>query len=246
MRTHLDHAPGALEPGSEALMAQGLSLRGVSAWYGAAQALDTLDLDIPPGALVVLHGPNGAGKTTVLRAICQQVKTTGRIVLDGQALHGRTTDAIARCGVLHIPEGRGGFTALSVAENLRLGAWQHAWSRARMRQALDAVYQRFPVLHARRHQQAGTLSGGEQQMLALGRALMAEARILLLDEPCLGLAPATADQVRADLRALNQRSGLSMLVVEPQAEAARALSEHIVALDHGRRLDTPTPRRCSA
>jgi branched-chain amino acid transport system ATP-binding protein len=227
-------------------MSHRLELQGVSAFYGAAQALYDLDLAIAPGTVTVLRGPNGAGKTTVLRAICQQVTTRGAILLDGRPLQGCRTEAIARQGIVHVPEGRGGFASLSVEDNLRLGAWHRALPRTRLKHALAAVYQRFPILRERRRQQAGTLSGGEQQMLAIGRALLAQPRILLLDEPCLGLAPETADHVLRGLHAINQSDGLSMLWVEQHGDIEYPMAHQVAVLGQGRICHPAARQGCDA
>jgi len=163
-----------------------LELRDIEARYGEIRALHGVSLSVDNGDFVAILGANGAGKTTTLRAISGTVKTTGDVILEGSKVFRRTPEAMARRGVAHVPEGRGTFATLSVLDNLRLGAWTQ---RGTSQRDLAHVFEFFPRLYERREQQAGTLSGGEQQMLALGRAMMAKPLLLLLDEPSLGLAP---------------------------------------------------------
>jgi branched-chain amino acid transport system ATP-binding protein len=207
-----------------------LELRGVGARYGEVEALHDVTLAVPEGDFVAVLGANGAGKTTTLRAISGSVKTTGEVLLDGQRLHRRTPEAMAKRGVAHLPEGRGTFSTLSVLDNLRLGAWVQ---RGTSRRDLAHVFEFFPRLYERREQQAGTLSGGEQQMLALGRAMMAKPRLLLLDEPSLGLAPLVTREIFDVLQRLNE-SGTTILVVEQNATLALAAARHAFVLETGR------------
>ncbi len=209
-----------------------LELHDVEAYYGPVQALYGVGLDVSEGEIVAVLGANGAGKTTTLRAVSGTVEHSGEVVVAGRKLTRRTgPDGVARLGVAHVPEGRGTFVELTVAENLRLGAYTR-------RDALEAderrVYALFPRLAERRDQQAGTLSGGEQQMLALGRALMARPRLLLLDEPSLGLAPLVVRGIFAVLRRLNEEEGLAVLVVEQNARLALAASHRAYVLEVGR------------
>src|SRR4051812_38360535 len=169
-----------------------LELRDLDARYGEIKALHGVTLSIDEGDFVAILGANGAGKTTTLRAISGTVKTSGEMLLDGQKVFRRTPESMARRGVAHVPEGRGTFSTLSVLDNLRLGAWVQ---RGLSTRDLAHVFEFFPRLYERREQQAGTLSGGEQQMLALGRAMMAKPRVLLLDEPSLGLAPLVVREI---------------------------------------------------
>jgi branched-chain amino acid transport system ATP-binding protein len=207
-----------------------LELRDVSARYGEIQALHDVTLAVAEGDFVAVLGANGAGKTTTLRAVSGTVKTTGDVLLDGQRLYRRTPEGMAKRGVAHLPEGRGTFSTLSVLDNLRVGAWVQ---RGTSRRDLAHVFEFFPRLYERREQQAGTLSGGEQQMLALGRAMMAKPRLLLLDEPSLGLAPLVVREIFEVLQRLNE-SGTTILVVEQNASLALAAARHAFVLETGR------------
>jgi branched-chain amino acid transport system ATP-binding protein len=207
-----------------------LELRGVEARYGDVRALHGVSLAVEDGDFVAILGANGAGKTTTLRAISGAVRTSGDVLLDGARLFRRTPEAMARRGVAHVPEGRGTFATLSVLDNLRLGAWTQ---RGVSQRALAHVFELFPVLWERRGQAAGMLSGGEQQMLALGRALMARPRLLLLDEPSLGLAPLVTREIFVVLRQMND-SGTTIVVVEQNAAVALAAASHAFVLETGR------------
>jgi branched-chain amino acid transport system ATP-binding protein len=207
-----------------------LELRDVEARYGEVTALHGVSLTVDDGDFVAILGANGAGKTTTLRAISGTVKTTGQIVFQGERLHRRTPEGMARRGIAHVPEGRGTFASLSVFDNMRLGAWTQRSPSAR---DLARVFEFFPVLYDRRDQQAGTLSGGEQQMLALGRAMMAKPRLLLLDEPSLGLAPLVVREIFATLRSMNDR-GTTIVVVEQNAALALGSAKHAYVLETGR------------
>jgi branched-chain amino acid transport system ATP-binding protein len=207
-----------------------LELRDVQARYGEIRALHGVSLTVAEGDFVALLGANGAGKTTTLRAISGTVRTGGDVLLDGHKLFRRTPESMARRGVAHVPEGRGTFSTLSVLDNLRLGAWVHGTASPR---ELAHVFEFFPRLYERRQQQAGLLSGGEQQMLALGRAMMAKPRVLLLDEPSLGLAPRVAREIFDVLRQMNE-SGTTIVVVEQNANLALAAARHAFVLETGR------------
>jgi branched-chain amino acid transport system ATP-binding protein len=209
-----------------------LELRGVAARYGPLQALHGIDLSVDQGEVVAVLGANGAGKTTTLRAISGTVATSGDIVFSGKPLS-RRPEAVAHAGIAHVPEGRGTFAQLSVIENLRLGAYVRR-DRAGVKADLDRVLERFPILAERRGQLAGSLSGGEQQQLALGRALMQRPRLLLLDEPSLGLAPLVVAEFFRVVGELNEREGLSVLVVEQNASLALAASSRAYVLEVGR------------
>jgi branched-chain amino acid transport system ATP-binding protein len=207
-----------------------LELRDVEARYGEIRALHGVSLTVGEGDFVALLGANGAGKTTTLRAISGTVKTTGDVLLEGRKLFRRTPEGMARNGVAHVPEGRGTFTTLSVLDNLRLGAWAHGSASPR---DLAHVFEFFPRLYDRRGQQAGLLSGGEQQMLALGRAMMASPRVLLLDEPSLGLAPLVAREIFRVLGQMHE-GGTTIVVVEQNAMLALSHAQHAYVLETGR------------
>ncbi len=207
-----------------------LELRDVEARYGEIRALHGVTLSVEDGDFVAVLGANGAGKTTTLRAISGTVKTTGEVVFEGSRLYHRTPEGMAKRGVAHVPEGRGTFATLSVLDNLRLGAWTQ---RGTSQRDLAHVFEFFPGLYERRRRQAGTLSGGEQQMLALGRAMMAKPRLLLLDEPSLGLTPAVVRELFDTLRRMNE-GGTTIVVVEQNAELALAAAKHAFVLETGR------------
>jgi branched-chain amino acid transport system ATP-binding protein len=216
-----------------------LELRGVAARYGPLEALHGVDLSVDEGEIVAVLGANGAGKTTTLRAISATVRTSGDVVFGGERLP-RRPEAVARAGVAHVPEGRGTFAQLSVEENLRLGAHVRR-DRAAVKADRERMLRRFPFLAERRRQAAGTLSGGEQQQLALARALMQRPRLLLLDEPSLGLAPLVVAGFYDVVRELNEQEGLSVLVVEQNANLALASSSRAYVLEVGRvAIDGPS------
>jgi branched-chain amino acid transport system ATP-binding protein len=210
-----------------------LEVKGLKAAYGATEVLHGIDFGLQPGRITAILGANGAGKTTTLRAICQMVRTAGSALFDGHQLVGRATEEVVRLGVAHVPDGRGTFTALSVDENLRLGAHVRR-DKERIGADLEKMYSRFPRLGERRHQQAGTLSGGEQQMLAICRALMLRPKLLLLDEPSFGLAPKIVAEIFRILRSINTDDGVSMLLVEQNAKLALELADHAYLLETGR------------
>ncbi len=210
-----------------------LEVSKLCASYGATQVLYDVDFSLEAGHITAILGANGAGKTTTLRALCQTVRTSGSIQFEGQQLVGKATESVVRLGVAHVPDGRGTFTALSVEENLRLGAYARK-DRAGVATDMEKMYQRFPRLKERRHQQAGTLSGGEQQMLAISRALMLSPRLLLLDEPSFGLAPLIVAEIFRIMRTINQEDKVSMLLVEQNASLALDLADHAYLLETGR------------
>jgi len=209
-----------------------LEVTGLNAFYGENQALYGVTFDLGEGHIRTLLGANGAGKTTILRALCGMVRRQGEIRFDGKAIIGWATEDIVRLGIAHVPEGRGTFLRVTVEENLQLGAiTRHG--RAAIAADIERVYSHFPRLKERRRQQAGTLSGGEQQMLAVGRALMLRPRLMLLDEPSFGLAPLIVEELFAILREVNRETGVAMLVVEQNAALALELAEHAYLLETG-------------
>jgi branched-chain amino acid transport system ATP-binding protein len=209
-----------------------LEISGLDAFYGQNQALYGVAFSLEAGRIRTLLGANGAGKTTILRAICGMVRVTGDIRFDGKRISGWATEDVVRLGVAHVPEGRGTFSRLSVEENLQLGAMTRKAGRE-IADDIERVYEHFPRLKERRSQQAGTLSGGEQQMLAVGRALMLRPRLLLLDEPSFGLAPLIVEELFAILRRINEETGVAMLIVEQNAALALELAEHAYLLETG-------------
>ena len=208
-----------------------LELEDVEARYGPVQALHGITLEVAEGEVVAVLGANGAGKTTTLRAISGTVRRSGRIAFGGKPLRGGP-EAVARSGIAHVPEGRGTFTELTVLENLRLGAYTRR--ERNVRADVDRVAQWFPWIRERSGQQAGTLSGGEQQMLAVARALMARPKLLLLDEPSLGLAPMIVREIFRIVGELNEREGLTVLVVEQDARIALRTAARAYVLEVGR------------
>jgi branched-chain amino acid transport system ATP-binding protein len=206
-----------------------LELRNVEARYGPVKALHGVSLTVGGGELVAVLGANGAGKTTTLRAISGTVRRTGDLVFGGKALP-RRPEGTARAGIAHVPEGRGTFSDLTVWENLRLGAYTR---RGGIKDDARRVFGFFPRLEERRHQQAGTLSGGEQQMLALGRAMMARPKLLLLDEPSLGLAPIVVTEIFEALERMKGQGGMSVLVVEQNANLVLAHAARAYVLEVG-------------
>jgi branched-chain amino acid transport system ATP-binding protein len=210
-----------------------LEVRGLHAGYGRIRVLHGLDFALDKGAITALLGANGAGKTTTLRALCAMVKTQGEIRFDAERIDGCSTEDIVRRGVAHVPDGRGTFALLSTEENLRLGAFTRK-DRSAVEADLERVYGYFPRLRERRRQQAGTLSGGEQQMLAVSRALMLSPKLMLLDEPSFGLAPLLVRELFDILRRINQREKVSMLLVEQNASMALELADSAYLLETGR------------
>ena len=209
-----------------------LELRSVEARYGPIKALHGVSLTVADGEIVALLGANGAGKTTTLRAVSGTVRHSGEIVFEGKQIARGKPDAVARAGIAHVPEGRGLFTQLSVWENLRMGAYVRG-ERRTLREEAPRVFKYFPWLERRRDQQAGTLSGGEQQMLALARALVGRPRLLMLDEPSLGLAPTVVQEIFRIVKELNADDGLTVLVVEQNANVALDLAHRVYVLESG-------------
>jgi branched-chain amino acid transport system ATP-binding protein len=222
-----------------------LAVDDLTAAYGSTQVLHGVSFALEPGQITALLGANGAGKTTTLRAICQMVRTTGSVRFDGRQLIGQGTEDVVRLGVAHVPDGRGTFAALSVEDNLRVGAYLRR-DRVRVAEDIDRVYERFPRLAERRQQQAAALSGGEQQMLAISRALMLRPRLLLLDEPSFGLAPRLVAEIFRILRTINTDDRVSMLLVEQNARLALELAQHAYLLETGRVVLAGTSRELMA
>jgi branched-chain amino acid transport system ATP-binding protein len=212
-------------------MTQLLELRNVEARYGPVKALHGVSLDVGEHQVVAVLGANGAGKTTTLRAISNTVRRSGEIRFAGKSLSRRAPESIVRMGVAHVPEGRGTFAELTVMENLRLGAYTR---RGGLKDDLRRVWKVFPWIEERGNQQAGTLSGGEQQMLAIARAIMARPRLLLLDEPSLGLAPLVVSEIFRTVKELNEQDGTAVLVVEQNANIALQAAETAYVLEVGR------------
>ena len=209
-----------------------LEAKNLRAAYGSTKVLHGIDLAIEEGTITTLLGANGAGKTTTLRALCGMVKTSGEVVFAGKRIDGRATEDIVRLGVAHVPDGRGTFGSLTTEENLRLGAYVR-----RDRAAVEADYERmygyFPRLRERRTQQAGTLSGGEQQMLAVARALMLRPRLLLMDEPSFGLAPLIVKEIFRIMRTINEQEKMTILLVEQNAAMALEVADHAYLMETG-------------
>jgi len=210
-----------------------LETRGLRAFYGQTQALYDVDLTVEHAGVTAVLGANGAGKTTLLRALCAMTPRQGALFFDGEAFNPREAEDAARMGIAHAPDGRGTFLDLTVDENLRLGAYTRR-DRAGVARDLKKVFDHFPRLEERRRQQAGTLSGGEQQMLAISRALMLRPRLLLLDEPSFGLAPLLVEDIFRILAAINREERVAMLIVEQNANLALDLADHAYLLETGR------------
>jgi branched-chain amino acid transport system ATP-binding protein len=217
-----------------------LSVRDLHASYGAIKVLHGVDVDVSVGGATAVLGANGAGKTTLLRAICGMIQRQGIIELAGEAIDKLDTADIARRGVAHVPQGRGTFTSLTAEENLQLGAYSRRKS-PKIEQDYALVYEYFPRLYERRHQQAGTLSGGEQQMLAIGRALMLEPKLLVLDEPSFGLAPRITQEIFAIMRKINRERQVSILLVEQNANLALEFADRVCVLETGVVVSQGTP-----
>ena len=209
-----------------------LEARGLRAAYGETKVLHGIDFVVDQGGATALLGANGAGKTTTLRALCGMIRTEGEIRFAGERIDGRMTEAIARRGIAHVPDGRGTFLELSVEENLRLGAYTRR--RGAVAADLERMFDYFPKLRQRLRQQAGTLSGGEQQMLAIARGLLLRPKLLLLDEPSFGLAPLIVREIFAIMRRIKEEQGMSVLLVEQNASLALAFSDRAYLLETGR------------
>ena len=222
-----------------------LEVVNLEAFYGPIPALHGISFSLEQGGITTILGANGAGKTTTLRSICGMVKTAGQITFDGTSISGKKTENIVRHRVAHVPEGRGTFVRVTTEENLRLGAYTLKKSRE-IADSMERVYSYFPRLKERRNQQAGTLSGGEQQMLAVGRALMLRPRLMLLDEPSFGLAPLIVQELFEILGTINTEEKVSMLLVEQNATLALNLADHAYLLETGRVVISGTSEEISA
>jgi branched-chain amino acid transport system ATP-binding protein len=210
-----------------------LEAKDLHASYGQTHVLHGLNFSMDEGSITTLLGANGAGKTTTLRALCGMVRIQGEVNFAGERVSGRATEDIVRLGIAHVPDGRGTFTMLSTEENLRLGAYTRKDKDA-VEADLDRMFGYFPRLKERRSQQAGTLSGGEQQMLAVSRALMLRPKLMLLDEPSFGLAPLIVKELFGILRTVNEKERVSMLVVEQNAAMALELADQAYLIETGR------------
>jgi branched-chain amino acid transport system ATP-binding protein len=210
-----------------------LQVRGLHAQYGPTRVLHGIDFEVRQGGITTILGANGAGKTTTLRAVCGMVRTQGEILLGGERIDGKATETIVRSGLAHVPDGRGTFMNLTVDENLRLGAYTRR-DRDEVQADRERIFGWFPRLRERIRQQAGTLSGGEQQMLAVSRALMLRPRLLLLDEPSFGLAPRIVQELFEIFGEINRSQGMSMLLVEQNAALALKVADHAYLLETGR------------
>ena len=209
-----------------------LEVKGLKAFYRQTQALFGVDFELEEGSITTILGANGAGKTTTLRSISRMVRTEGEIKFDGQDITGLSTEKVAALGIAHVPEGRGTFVRQSVEENLQLGAYTRK-SKNEVAKDIERVYTYFPRLMERRQQQAGTLSGGEQQMLAIGRALMLRPRLMLLDEPSFGLAPLIVQEIYEIMARIRYQEKASMLLVEQNANIALNLADQAYLLETG-------------
>ncbi len=213
-------------------MAALLDVANLSAAYGPTRVLHGISFALEQGSITALLGANGAGKTTTLRSLCGMVKTAGEIRFEGTRIDGRATEDIVRLGIAHVPDGRGTFVNLTTEENLRLGAYTRR-DKGAIAGDFERIYGYFPRLKERRHQQAGTLSGGEQQMLAVSRALMLRPKLLLLDEPSFGLAPLIVKEIFGIMRAINKGEGVSILLVEQNAAMALELADRAYLIETG-------------
>jgi branched-chain amino acid transport system ATP-binding protein len=217
-----------------------LRVRDLRASYGQAQVLHGVDLEVAAGGVTALLGANGAGKTTFLRALCGLCKREGEITFLDQRIDRLSTEDVARRGIAHVPDGRGTFGSLTVEENLRLGAYTRR-DKVGVQRDMARMYTYFPRLLERKKQQAGTLSGGEQQMLAISRALMLAPKLLVLDEPSFGLAPMVVQEIFRIMRAINAEERLAVLIVEQNADLALGFADHACVLETGRVVASGAP-----
>jgi branched-chain amino acid transport system ATP-binding protein len=210
-----------------------LEVEKLEAFYGRTKALHGVSFSMEPGGITTVLGANGAGKTTTLRSISAMVRTGGAIAFDGQRIERKSTEDIVKLGIAHVPQGRGTFMDLTVEENLKVGMYARK-DKSGVAADFERMYNFFPRLRERRKQVAGTLSGGEQQMLAVSRALMLGPRLMLLDEPSLGLAPLVVQEIFRILRTVNKETGVSVLLVEQNAKLALDLADHVFLLETGK------------
>jgi branched-chain amino acid transport system ATP-binding protein len=226
--------------------ASALTIAGLRAGYGAADVLNGIDLTVEAGKVTVLLGPNGAGKSTLLRCVMGLLKlSAGHIELDGQRIDGRSSAKVARRGIALVPEGRRLFGPEPIADNLLVGGWVRGRTRSELESDREAMYERFPILGQRRKESAASLSGGEAQMLAIAMALMARPRVLLLDEPSLGLAPRLVSEVM-ELAAGLTRQGVTVLLVEQMVGKALAVADHVAVLGRGTVVASGSPAAIKA
>lgn len=219
-----------------------LEAKGLEAFYGATRVLKGIDFAVAEGGITTILGANGAGKTTTLRALSGLVRTGGEIRFAGQRIDGLPTEKIAALGVAHVPDGRGTLVNLTVEENLLVGAYLQR-DKAKVAAAMERMFGYFPRLRERRQQQAGTLSGGEQQMLAISRALMQQPRLLLMDEPSFGLAPLIIREIFQIMRVINEKEGVSILLVEQNVARALDLADHAYLLETGQTVMSGTAQQ---
>jgi branched-chain amino acid transport system ATP-binding protein len=217
-----------------------LTVRDLKAGYGQGHVLHGVNVDVAPGGVTAVLGANGAGKTTFLRAVCGLVKREGEIRFQNERIDKCATEDVARRGIAHVPDGRGTFTGLTVEENLKLGAYVRN-DKAGVQRDMQRMYEYFPRLAERQHQQAGTLSGGEQQMLAISRALMLKPTLLVLDEPSFGLAPLVVQEIFRIMRLVNSEEKLAILIVEQNAQLTLEFADHACVLETGTVVASGSP-----
>ncbi len=223
-------------------MAALLEVKNLEAFYGPTRVLEGIDFEVAEGGITTILGANGAGKTTTLRALSGLVRRTGEIRLAGQRIDGHSTEKTAALGIAHVPDGRGTLVSMTVEENLRVGAYLRR-GKAEVEQDMERMFGYFPRLRERRGQQAGTLSGGEQQMLAISRALMQRPRLLLMDEPSFGLAPLVIREIFEIMRVVNREEGVGILLVEQNVARALEIADHAWLLETGRTVISGTAKQ---
>lgn len=213
-----------------------LKIKDLHAYYGAIEALKGINLEVPDGEIRCIIGSNGAGKSTTLKSISRIIKTTGSITMDGEDLTTLSSSKIAKRGIIHVPEGRHIFPGLTVYQNLEVGTvpWHGFFGRQSYEEDMQKVFQIFPRLEERKDQKGWSLSGGEQQMLAIGRALMARPKLLLLDEPSMGLAPLVVEELFQQIVAINKEQGVPILLIEQNAKLALKVSNYAYIMEHGK------------